>query len=125
MIIECLRNHYFFRLLKHSSFNSPGIRQHLCDLRTPFHVIGHPISCIRTCLTYGTAYCVIDHQILPTQPRPREPVEFSRGGKYFKHVLLPTYVAYLQPKGISDRFYLCARFCYKTCQPLTKFESNL
>ena len=34
------------------------------------------------------------------QNLPREAEDFSRSGKYLKHLLLPKYLAYLQPEGI-------------------------
>ena len=52
--------------------------------------------------------------MLPTQALPREAVDFSIGYVYPRHVPLPTYSAYLQPKGITCRFYLCVRVCYGT-----------
>ena len=53
-----------------------------------------------TCVTYGTLFDVIVHQVLPTQPLPRE-ADFPRGGKYPKDVPLSKYLHYLDPKGIS------------------------
>ena len=44
--------------------------QSLCDLATLWHVI--------------------DHQMLPTQPLPREAEDFSRGAKYVNHMPLLT-----------------------------------
>ena len=38
------------------------------------------------------------HQVLPTHFLPSEAEDLPWGGKYCKHVLLPTYLAYLQPK---------------------------
>ena len=57
-------------------------------------------SLCSTCVTYGTLFHVIVHQVLPTQPLPRE-ADFPRGDKYPKDVPLPTNLHYLEPKGIS------------------------
>ena len=61
----------------------------------------HYNSLCSTCVTYGTPCCTIGHQVLPTQPLPREAEDFHRGGKYPKHMPLPTNLASLQPKVIS------------------------
>ena len=53
-----------------------------------------------TCVTYRTPCHSIDNQLLPTQPLPREAEDFPRGDKYFKHVVLPTYLIYFSPKGL-------------------------
>ena len=50
-----------------------------------------------TCVTYRMPCHTNGHQTLPTQPLPREAEDFPRGDNHFKHVLLPTYVAFLQP----------------------------
>lgn len=58
------------------------------------------ISLCSTCMTYGTQFCVIVNQVLPTHPLPEE-ADFPRGGKYPQDVPLPIYLVYLEPKGIS------------------------
>ena len=46
-----------------------------------------------TCVAYRTPCHSTGHQVLPTQPLPREAEDFPRGGKHSKHVLLLTYLA--------------------------------
>ena len=41
-------------------------------------------------VTYGTLCHAIGHQVLPTQPLPRETEVFPRGGKYFNRTPLFT-----------------------------------
>ena len=55
------------------------------------------------CVTYKTLCHAIGHQVLPTQPLPREAEDFPRGGNHFKHVPLPTYLAWLQPIYYNSR----------------------
>ena len=45
-------------------------------------------------------YLTFDHQVLFTQLLPRKAEDFPRGGKYPKHVILSTNLAYLQSKNI-------------------------
>ena len=59
----------------------PFTLQHMFHLRSPCRAIGH--------------------LALPTQPLPREAEDFPSGGKYPKHVLLPTNLADVLAKGIS------------------------
>ena len=54
-------------------------------------------SLYRTCATYRTPCHASDHQVLPTQPLPREAKDFPRDGKHSKHVPLLTDLASLQP----------------------------
>ena len=54
-------------------------------------------SLCRPYVTYETPCHVIGHQVLPTQPLPRETEDFPRGDKYTKDVPLPTCLDYLQP----------------------------
>ena len=42
----------------------------------------------------------IGHQVLPTQPLPKEAEDFPKGDKHFKHVPLLTYLIYFSPKGV-------------------------
>ena len=56
------------------------------------------LSLCSTYVTYRTPCHAIGHQVLPTQPLPREAEDFPRGDKYFKHVPLPTYLIYFSPK---------------------------
>ena len=48
---------------------------------------------------------IIDHKVLPTQTLAREAEDFCQSDKYHKHLLLPTYLAYLQPEGIISTSY--------------------
>ena len=57
-------------------------------------------SLCSTCVTYRMLCHAIGHQVLPTQPLPREVENFPRGGKHFKHVPPPTYLIYFSPKGV-------------------------
>ena len=50
-----------------------------------------------TCVTYRTPCHASSHQVFPIQPLPRKAEDFPRGGKHSKHVLLLTYLAWLQP----------------------------
>ena len=59
------------------------------------------LSLCSTCVTYGTSCHAISHQVLPTQPIPREEEDFPRGQRHFKYVLPLTYLIYLSPKGIQ------------------------
>ena len=58
-------------------------------------------SLCSTCVTYRTPCHAIGHQVLPTQPLPREAEDFPRGDKYFKHVPPFTYLIYFSPKGYT------------------------
>ena len=49
-------------------------------------------SLLSICVTYEASCCSIAHQLLPTQPLPREAGGFTRGGKYVKQVPLSTYL---------------------------------
>ena len=53
------------------------------------------------CVTFRTLCHAIGHQVLPTQPLPREVEDFPRGDKYFKHVLPPTQLIYFSQKGYT------------------------
>ena len=53
------------------------------------HLVPYSSLC-SPCVTYGMSYHAIGHQVLPTQPLPREAQDFPREGKYFNHVLLLT-----------------------------------
>ena len=61
-------------------------------------LVTYPSLC-STCVTYRTPCHAIGHQVLPTQPIPREVEDFPRGDKYFKHVPPLTYLIYFSPKG--------------------------
>ena len=95
--IGCLSNPYF--LLTGSSgiqfFDSPPFPT--LSVRLP--LVTYPSLC-STCVTYRTLCHVIGHQVLPTQPLPREVEDFPRGDKHFKHVPPPTYLIYFSPKGV-------------------------
>ena len=93
----CLSNPYF--LLTGSSsiqfFDSPPFPTQ--SVRLP--LVTYPSLC-STCVTYRTLCNAIGHQVLPTQPLPREVEDFPRGGKHFKHVPPPTYLIYFSLKGV-------------------------
>ena len=95
---RCLSNPYFLltgclgiQFLIHSPFPTQSVRLPL---------VTYPSLC-STCVTYRTLCHAIGHQVLPTQPLPREVDNFSRGGKYFKHVPPLTYLIYFSPKGYT------------------------
>ena len=52
-------------------------------------------------LIYRMPCHAIGHQVLPTQPLPREAGDFPRGDKCFKHVPTLTYLIYFPPKGYT------------------------
>ena len=58
-------------------------------------------SLYSTYVTYRTLCHAIGHQVLPTQPLPREVEDFPRGEKYFKRVPPPTYLINFSPKGYT------------------------
>ena len=93
----CLANPYF--LLTGSSgiqfFDSPPFPTQSVTLL----LVTYPSLC-STRVTYRTLCYAIGHQVLPTQPLPREVEDFPRGDKYFKHVPPPTYLIYFSPKGL-------------------------
>ena len=62
-------------------------------------LVTYPSLC-STCVTYRMLCHAIGHQVLPTQPLPREVEDFPRGDKYFTHVPPPTYLIYFSPKGV-------------------------
>ena len=61
---------------------------------------GYLPSLCSTCVTYGTLCHVIVHQVLSTQPLPREAKDFPRGDRHFKHVPPLTYLICLSPKEL-------------------------
>ena len=83
----------------HSPFPTQSVRLPL---------VTYPSLC-STCVTYRTLCDAIGHEVLPTQPLPREVEDFPRGDKHFKHVPPPTYLIYFSPKGIRSRFYLSVK----------------
>ena len=67
----------------------------------------HPSLC-STCVTYRTLYRAIGHQVLPTQPLPREAEDFPRSGNHSKHMPLLTYLAWLQPIFYNSKLiFIC------------------
>ena len=93
----CLSNPYF--LLTGSSsiqfFDSPLFPTQ--SVRLP--LVTYPWLC-NTCVTYRTLCHAIGHQVLSTQPLPREVEVFPRVDKHFKHVPPPTYLIYFSPKSV-------------------------
>ena len=94
----CLGNSYFtYWLPKHPVFWFTLTQ----SVRLP--MVTYPSLC-SPCVTYGTLCHAIGHQVLPTQPLPREAEDFPRGDNHSKHVPLPTYLAWLQPIYYNSRF---------------------
>ena len=62
-------------------------------------MVTYPSLC-SACMTYGTLYRAIGHQVLPTQPLPREVEDFPRGDRHSKHVPPLTYLICLSPKEL-------------------------
>ena len=89
LLTGCLGMQFF---LIHSPFPTQSVRLPL---------VTYPSLC-STCVTYRTPCYSIGHQVLPTQPLPREAEDFPRGDKYFKHVHLLTYLIYFSPKGYTQ-----------------------
>ena len=54
-------------------------------------------SLCSTCVTYRTPCHANNYQVLLTQPLHRKTEDFPRNGKHSKHVLLLTYLTWLQP----------------------------
>ena len=92
--IGCLGNPYFLLTgcLGIQFFDSPPSPTQ----PTRLSLVTYPSLC-STCMTYRTPCHSIGHQVVPTQPLPREAEDFPRGGKHSKHVPLLTYLARLQP----------------------------
>ena len=55
-------------------------------------------------MTYGTSCHSIGHEVLPTQPLPKEADDFPRGGNHPKLVPLLTCLAWLQPIYSDPKF---------------------
>ena len=95
--IGCLSSPYF--LLTGCSgiqfFDSPPFLTQ--SVRLP--LVTYPSLC-STCVTYRTLFHAIGHQVLPTQPLPREVEDFPRVDKHFKAHPPPTYLIYFSPKGV-------------------------
>ena len=73
----CLSNLYYLLAAQASNFlicslsRTQSIRPHLVASTSP----------CSPCVTYGRLCHSISHQVLPTQPLPREAQDFPRGGK--------------------------------------------
>ena len=91
----CQSNPYFFTYGLLRRVYSPLFPTQ--SVRLP--LVTYPSLC-STCVTYRTLYHAIGHQVLPTQPLPREVEDFRMDDKHFKHVPPPTYLIYLSPKGV-------------------------
>ena len=90
---------FFFECLGIQFFNSlPFLTQ---SVRLP--LVTYPSLC-STYATYGTLCHAIGHQVLPTQPLPREAKDFPRGDNHSKHNPLLTYLAWLQPIYFNLKF---------------------
>ena len=90
----CLGNPYFtYWLPKHPIFwftLTQSVR---------LSMVTYPSLC-SPCVTYGTLCHAIGHQVLPTQPLPREAENFPRGDRHFKCVPPLTYLICLSPKEL-------------------------
>ena len=78
--LSCLLAAQTSRFLIHPLSQTQSVRPHLVAFT----------SLRSICVTYGTPWHCIGHQVLPSQPMPREAEDFRRGGKYFNHVFLLT-----------------------------------
>ena len=95
------------------SIQSLSLTQLVRPPLVPYHLLSS------TCMTYRTSYHSIGHQVLSTQPLPREAQDFPRGRKYPKDV--PLLTSHL--KVLPGRFYLCPRASHGTLyQSITDFE---
>ena len=103
----CLSKPYF--LLTGSSgvqvfdsppFPTPSVRPPLVTYPSPTPLVTYTFGYL-PCVTYRTLCHAIGHQVLPTQPLPKEVEDFPRGDKHFKHVPPPTYLIYFSPKGYT------------------------
>ena len=78
----------------------------LIHLPIPTHSVRPPLvtytSLCSTYVTYRTPCHAINHQVLPTQPLPKEAEDFPRGDKYFKCVPPLTCLIYFS----SNRVYM-------------------
>ena len=55
-------------------------------------------SLCSVCMTYRTLYHSIDHQVLPTQPLPKEAEDILRGDRYLSYVYLFTCLIYFSSR---------------------------
>ena len=83
----CLSNLYYLLAAQASSFLI-----HFLSRRQSVrpHLVASTTSLCSPCVTYGTSCHAIGHQVLPTQPLPREAEDFLGGDKYSNHVPLLT-----------------------------------
>ena len=74
-------------------FDCPGIQSFDSPITQPvrLHLTTYHSLC-STSVTYRTPCHASVHQVLPTQPFPREAEDFPSGGKIPKHVFLLTYL---------------------------------
>ena len=72
---------FSYWLLRHPVFDHSPFPTQSVRLR----LVTYPSLC-STCVTYRTPCHAIGHQVLHTQPLPREAEDFPRADKYFKHV---------------------------------------
>ena len=84
-------------LLKHPAFWFTLTQ----SVRPP--MVTYPSLCTAY-MTYGTSCHSIGHEVLSTQPLPREADDFPRGGNHSKHVPLLTCLAWLQPIYSDPKF---------------------
>ena len=87
--------------------------------------VAHYLLC-STCVTYGLHATPLVIECFPPQPLPKDVEDFPKGGNYFKHVPLFTYLICFTPKVLLGRFYICVRNCYRRLyQPLSGFEPTI
>ena len=66
-------------------------------------MVTYPSLC-STCVIYKTLCLAIGHQVLPTQPLPREAEDFPSGDNHSKHMPLLTYLGWLQIICYNSKF---------------------
>ena len=76
------------------------------------------------CVTYRILCRAIGHQMLPTQPLPREAEDFLRGGNHSKHMSLFTYLAWLQPICYNSKLIFIRVNAAKHKAPATLISSH-
>ena len=90
---ECFSNLYHFLVAHASSFVS-----HHSFLNTvSYATVGALQLTVQPCVTYRMPYHDIGHQLLPTEPLPRQVEDFPRGGNYPKDVSLLPFLGYVEP----------------------------
>ena len=91
---------FFFWMLRHPVFwyTTFFLTQ---SVRSP--LVTYPSLC-SPCVTYRMWCHASSHQVLPTEPSPRETEDFPWCGNHSKHVSLLTCLAWLQPIYYNPKF---------------------